>query len=206
MVGEVTAGGGGGDDGAELFQGRGGAGGFLSVVDVPVITQLELQQFMAYENVEVPQIQFIVTVLDIPVATQRRLPTVQTVLKTGESHRCSSWTRLMTPVAFQRLVPGRDRAENCGGSAVAQVVDVPVVQFVDAVIMQRQVGLGGDMPVVATTGAVLRQGVDMPVVYNDRGLTNSRGASDSVVVGVGGHSCCATETGTQFRSGGYGGD
>ena len=27
---------------------------------------------------------FIVTVLDIPVATQRRLPTVQTVLKTGE--------------------------------------------------------------------------------------------------------------------------
>ena len=35
------------------------------------------------------------------------------------SHRCSSWTRLMTPVVVQRLVPGRDTAENCGGSAVA---------------------------------------------------------------------------------------
>ena len=31
----------------------------------------------------------------------------------------------MTPVVVRRQVPGRDRAENCGGSA-----DVPVVQVV----------------------------------------------------------------------------
>ena len=34
-------------------------------------------------------------------------------------HRCCSWTRLMTPVVVQRQVLGFDRAENCGGSAVA---------------------------------------------------------------------------------------
>ena len=56
------------------------------------------------------------------------------------SHRCSSWLRLMMPVVVQRLVPGRDRAESCEGSAVAvlsrwsmsllsssKVMDVPVV-------------------------------------------------------------------------------
>ena len=37
------------------------------------------------------------------------------------------------------------------------------------------------------------------------GLANSRGASDSVIARVSGHSCCATETGTQL-SAGYGGD
>ena len=69
--------------GGGIFKG-GGAGGFLSVVDVPVIIGDKLPQSKSYVSVEVPQIQFIVTVLDIPVATQRRLPTVQTVLKTGE--------------------------------------------------------------------------------------------------------------------------
>ena len=38
------------------------------------------------------------------------------------------------------------------------------------------------MPVVATTGAVLGQGVDMPVVYNERGH-----GPDSAVPGQG---CC----------------
>ena len=69
--------------------------------------------------------------------------------KTGEIPQVLFLDRLMTPVVVRRLVPGRDRAENCGGSAVAcsdKVVDVPVVQvpqFIDgldvAVIMQRLV-------------------------------------------------------------------
>ena len=46
-----------------------------SVVDVPVISD-KLLQSESYVNVEVPQIQFIVTVLDIPVASQRQAPTV----------------------------------------------------------------------------------------------------------------------------------
>ena len=46
------------------------------VVDVPVITQLEFQQFVSYEDLEVPQIQLIVEVVDIPVVLQRQVPTV----------------------------------------------------------------------------------------------------------------------------------
>ena len=68
--------------------------------------------------------------------------------------------KLMTSVVVQRLVPGRDSADNCGGAAVAwgpcghvffdKVVDVPVVlcngvpqvQFIDGygvpVIMRGQ--------------------------------------------------------------------
>ena len=49
------------------------------VADVPAIMQLEFQQFKPYENQEEPQIQFIVRALDIPVVTQRWVPTVQTV-------------------------------------------------------------------------------------------------------------------------------
>ena len=39
-----------------------------------MITQLEFQQFVSYENLEVPQIQLIVEVVDIPVVSQRQVP------------------------------------------------------------------------------------------------------------------------------------
>ena len=45
------------------------------VVDVPVI-MLEFQQSTSYENLEVPQIQLTVEVVDIPVLSQRQVPTV----------------------------------------------------------------------------------------------------------------------------------
>ena len=96
VAGEVTAGGGGGGSGWRNFL-RVGRGGW---VPCGCGRPCDHQRQASYENVEVPQIQFIVIVLDIPVGTQRRLPTV------------------MTPVVVQRLVPGRGRAENCGGSAV----------------------------------------------------------------------------------------
>ena len=89
------------------------------------------------------------------------------------------------------------------------VVDVPVVQVVDVGsssswtwlsscpslckigVWSRQcspwssavavLGQGGDMPFVATTGAVLGQGsLTCPLACNDRGLAHSEGASDSV--------------------------
>ena len=44
--------------------------------DVPVITQLDFQQFKSYDNLEVPQIQLIVEVVDMPVVSQRQVPTV----------------------------------------------------------------------------------------------------------------------------------
>ena len=44
-------------------------------MDVPVI-MLEFQQSMSFENLEVPQIQFIDEVVDIPVVSQRQVPTV----------------------------------------------------------------------------------------------------------------------------------
>ena len=50
----------------------------VSVVDVPVIIQREFQQSMSYENLEEPQIQFIVRVSDMPVVAQRQVLTVQT--------------------------------------------------------------------------------------------------------------------------------
>ena len=44
-------------------------------MDVPVI-MLEFQQSMSFENLEVPEIQLIVEVVDIPVVSQRQVPTV----------------------------------------------------------------------------------------------------------------------------------
>ena len=56
----------------------------LLVVDVLVIISDKFQQSIVYEDVEVPQIQFIDRVVDLSVVLQRRVPTVQTVQKTGE--------------------------------------------------------------------------------------------------------------------------
>ena len=56
----------------------------LLVVDVPAIISDKFQQSIVYEDVEVPQIQFIDRVVDFSVVLQRRVPTVQTVDKTGE--------------------------------------------------------------------------------------------------------------------------
>ena len=44
-------------------------------MDVPVV-MLVFQQSMSYEYLEVPQIQLIVEVVDIPVVSQRQVPTV----------------------------------------------------------------------------------------------------------------------------------
>ena len=44
-------------------------------MDVPVV-MLEFQQSMSYDKLEVPQIQLFVGVLDIPVVSQRQVPTV----------------------------------------------------------------------------------------------------------------------------------
>ena len=74
----------------------------------------------------------------------------------------------MTSVVVQRLVPGRDSAENCGGSAVAQG---PYGDSAGAVHLQ-----GVDDPVVQARRLCRRaencgsDKVDMPVVVNDRCL------------------------------------
>ena len=53
----------------------------LLVVDVPVIISDKFHQSIVYEDVDLPQIQFIDRVVDFSVMLQRRVPTVQ---KTGE--------------------------------------------------------------------------------------------------------------------------
>ena len=108
----------------ELFNGWGGWEGstalveqILAVVGVPVIFD-KFQQSKSYMFSEEPQIQFIDRVVEFLVAQRRRLPTVL-CRRLAKSLRCCSWTSSMTPVVTQRQVLGVDRAENCGGSAVA---------------------------------------------------------------------------------------
>ena len=78
--------------------GAGGKGaevrGKAVVVDVPVI-MLEFQQSKSYEKLEVPQIQLFVGVQDIPVVSQRQVPTVLQV---------QFLEVVDMPVAVQRLV------------------------------------------------------------------------------------------------------
>ena len=134
----------------ERFKGWAGAGlaGSFRLWTSPAIISDKLQQSKSFENVEVPQIQFIVTVLDIPVAMQRRLPTVQTVQKAVEflqrklwrfrscgdltklsmSLLCSSSTVVYVPVIMQRR-------------GVSRTVKVPQIQFI---------ALFEDIPVVHT--------------------------------------------------------
>ena len=61
------------------------------MADVPVIMQLEFPQSMSYVNQEAPQIQSIVGVPDIPVATRRWVLTVQTVRQNVEIPQVPFW-------------------------------------------------------------------------------------------------------------------
>ena len=61
------------------------------VADVPEIMQLEFPHSMSYVNQEAPQIQFIVGVPDIPVATQRWVFTMQTVQQNVEFPQVQFW-------------------------------------------------------------------------------------------------------------------
>ena len=129
----------------------GSAGGFfLSVVDVPVIISDKLQQSIVLENVEVPQIQFIDRGVDLSVVLQRRVPTVQTVQKTGEIPQMMFSDKVETPVVVQRQVFGVDSAENFGISAVAVLTRWSMslfMQFID--------GYGRRCDHAATSGLVL---------------------------------------------------
>ena len=60
-------------------------------MDVPVITQLEFQQFVSYENLEVPQIQLIVEVVGIQLCCRDRSP---------QCSRCSSWRLSTCPLLY----------------------------------------------------------------------------------------------------------
>ena len=81
--------------------------------DVPVIMLLELQQSRSCVELEVPQIQLVVGVQDIPVVSQRQLPTALSFLS-----RCSSWRLSTCP----SLCNGRCAQLQC----VDKVVNIPV--------------------------------------------------------------------------------
>ena len=66
-----------------------------------------------------PRTQFIDRVLNFPVVLRRRGTNSVTVLKTVEIPQIQFLDKLMTSVVVQRLVPGCDSADNCGGAAVA---------------------------------------------------------------------------------------
>ena len=106
------------------------------VVDVPVTMQLELQQSIP-RVLEVPQIQFNDRVFQLPFASQTWVPTVQTVLKTLRSHRCS-FGMVVAPAVVQRQVPmvqttqvsqGGRRCEHAATNSSGSLEGVPQVQF-----------------------------------------------------------------------------
>ena len=66
-----------------------------------------------------PQTQFIEKVLNLNVVLRRRGTYSVTVQKTVKIPQMQLLDKLMTSVVVQRLVPGRDSADNCGGAAVA---------------------------------------------------------------------------------------
>ena len=85
-----------------------------TVMDVPVIMQLEFQQSF-FETVEVPQTRFLDRLPDIPVAaTQRQVLTVQAVQKTRRFHSAACCGRRSCEFTLQ---------------TVQKTVDFPQVQF-----------------------------------------------------------------------------
>ena len=127
------------------------------------------RQAPVYENVEVPQFQFIDRVVDFSVVLQRHVPTVS-LCRPGRSHSCSSWTRFMTPVVVQRQVLGL---------TVQKTVDFPQLQYLDKVVDDFFVQF--------------IEVVDVPVIIQRRGVRRHpcRGANaDSLGLPSRFSSCC----------------
>ena len=70
-------------------------------------------------SLDCPRIQFIDNVLNFPEVLRKRRTYSVTVQKTVEFPQKQLLDKLMTSVVVQRLVPGCDSADNCGGAAVA---------------------------------------------------------------------------------------
>ena len=85
----------------------------------PVMSD-KLLQSKSYVNVVVPQIQFVVTVLDIPVASQRQAPTVFQV---------QFLEVVDVPVVVQRLCTQLQRVDKVAFPVVAQR-QIPMVPSV----------------------------------------------------------------------------
>ena len=107
----------------------------VSVVYVSVIMQLEFQQSASYEKLEVPQIQLIVGVLDIPVV-QRQVPTVfqvqflevvdMSVVVQRQVRAAARVDKVVdTPVVTQRLIPKVP--------SVQMTTEISLLQFFDKV-------------------------------------------------------------------------
>ena len=91
----------------------------LLVVDVLVIISDKFRQSIVYVNVKVPQFQFIDRVVDFSIVLQRRVPTVQSVQKTGEIPQLQFLDKVGDTRCCTTTGAWADRAENCGGPAVA---------------------------------------------------------------------------------------
>ena len=113
----------------------------------------------------------------LPCCATETSPTVLLCRRPARSHRCCSWTRLVTPVVVQRQVLGVDSAEKCGISAVAVLTKWSMsllAQFID--------GYGRRCDHAATSGLLL----EVP--------------QTQFIARVRGHSCCTTETVTMLSA------
>ena len=108
--------------------------------DVPVI-MLEFQQSMSFENLEVPQIQLIDEVVDIPVVSQRQVPTVLSFVLQVQFLEVVDM-----PAVVQRQVPAVAVCRQGGQHpfvaqrqipmvpSVQKTIAIPLLQCVDKVV------------------------------------------------------------------------
>merc|ERR1712084_55842 len=116
---------------------------------------------MGQKTVEVPQVQYIDRVVDVPVVKQRHVPSVQKVQKTVEVPQVQYIDRVVdVPVVKQRHVPAIQK--------VQKPVTVPVIETVEKIVdvpVIKQV----EVPQVQTVEKV----VEVPEVQTVAGATKS---------------------------------
>ena len=104
------------------------ATGAEAVVDVPVIISDKLQQSFV-ESVEVPQTQFIDSMVGFPVASQRQGSQCK-LCRRRRFARCSSWIGTRPSLCNDRPDGPDSSVWRCTRCSSCQVVDVPAVSQV----------------------------------------------------------------------------
>ena len=129
-------------------------------MDVPVI-MLEFQQSMSYENLEVPQIQLIVEVVDIPVVSQRQVPTVLSFVLQVQFLEVVDMPVVVQQQVRAAAVCRQVGQHPCRGAeadpmvpSVQKTIAIPLLQCVDKVVfvLVVQVVQVSPVPVVEKTG------------------------------------------------------
>ena len=99
------------------------------VLEVPPVVVEYMQPVPVQQTVEVPQVQYIDKAVDVPVAVQRQVPSIETVQKTVEIPQTQHIDKVADVLVARPC-------QTLSVQRVQKTVEVPQIQFIDKLVIR----------------------------------------------------------------------